>query len=214
ERDIANLLLVAGVLQQRGWDLSRIARVLGTLRSVEGRLQVVEPLGDAGAAHAQPLVIVDYAHTPDALERALLALRDVAQVRGGRLVSVFGCGGSRDRSKRPVMGRIAFEQADEVVLTNDNPRLEDPLESIGQIASGMPQAPRIEPDRAHAILSTIWAAQANDVVLLAGKGHETYQESQGQRVPFDDREWARFALSWQKGLSISTDTRSICPGQL
>ncbi|MDS1142593.1 bifunctional UDP-N-acetylmuramoyl-L-alanyl-D-glutamate--2,6-diaminopimelate ligase MurE/UDP-N-acetylmuramoyl-tripeptide--D-alanyl-D-alanine ligase MurF [Pusillimonas sp. SM2304] len=212
EHNIANLLLVAGVLQQLGWDLSRIARVLGTLRSVEGRLQVVEPLD--GAGQAQPLVIVDYAHTPDALERALLALRDVARTRGGRLVCVFGCGGSRDRGKRPMMGRIASDRADEAVLTNDNPRLEDPLEIIGQIAAGMPRAPRIEPDRAQAILSTVWAAEPNDVVLLAGKGHETYQESQGRRTPFDDREWARFALSWQKGLSISTDTRSIGPGQL
>src|SRR5690606_25824647 len=152
--------------------------------------------------------------TPDALERALLALRDVAQARGGRLLCVFGCGGSRDRSKRPIMGRIAFEQADEVILTNDNPRLEAPMDIIGQIAAGMPEAPHIEADRAQAILSAIWGAQASDVVLLAGKGHETYQELQGQRVPFDDREWARFALSWQKGLSISTDTRHIAAGQL
>src|SRR5690606_11852483 len=103
-----------------------IARVLATLRSVEGRLQVVEALGAAGSAHGQAMVVVDYAHTPDALERALLALREVARVRGGKLICVFGCGGSRDRSKRPMMGRIAHEQADEVMLTNDNPRLEDP----------------------------------------------------------------------------------------
>src|SRR5690606_156931 len=153
-------------------------------------------------------------HTPDALERALLALREVARVRGGKLICVFGCGGSRDRSKRPMMGRIAHEQADEVMLTNDNPRLEDPSDIIGQIKSGMPTAPRVELDRAQAILSSVWAADVHDVVLLAGKGHETYQEFQGGRVPFDDREWARFALSWQQGLSISTDTRSIAAGQL
>ncbi len=214
EHNVANLLLVAGVLQQLGWDLPRMARVLATLRSVEGRLQVVEPLGGAGAANAQAMVVVDYAHTPDALDRALIALRDVAAARGGRLVCVFGCGGSRDRSKRPVMGRIAAERADVVVLTNDNPRLEDPLDIVQQIASGMPRAPQIELDRALAILSSIWTAEARDVVLLAGKGHETYQESHGQRVPFDDREWARFALSWQHGISISTDTRSIRAGQL
>src|SRR5690606_21408147 len=155
-----------------------------------------------------------YAHTPDALERALIALREVARVRGGKLICVFGCGGSRDRSKRPVMGRIAFDLADEVVLTNDNPRLEAPQDIIAQIVSGMPQAPRIELDRALAILSSIWAADTRDVVLLAGKGHETYQETQDQRLPFDDREWARFALSWQQGMSISTDSRSLGKGQL
>lgn len=211
EHNVANLLLVTGVLQQLGWDLSRIARVLAALHSVEGRLQLVEAMG---AAQGHAMVVVDYAHTPDALERALLALRDVARVRGGKLICVFGCGGSRDRSKRPVMGRIAFEQADEIVLTNDNPRLEDPLDIIEQIKSGMPTAPQVELDRALAILSCIWAADVHDVVLLAGKGHETYQEFQGQRVPFDDREWARFALSWQQGMSISTDTRSIAKGQL
>ncbi|MCC2597451.1 bifunctional UDP-N-acetylmuramoyl-L-alanyl-D-glutamate--2,6-diaminopimelate ligase MurE/UDP-N-acetylmuramoyl-tripeptide--D-alanyl-D-alanine ligase MurF [Pusillimonas sp. MFBS29] len=214
EHNVANLLLVSGVLQQLGWDLSRIARVLATLRSVEGRLQVIEPLGLEAASHAQAMVIVDYAHTPDALERALIALGDVAKARGGKLICVFGCGGSRDRSKRPIMGRIAFDLADEVVLTNDNPRLEEPQDIIAQIVSGMPQAPRIEPDRALAILSSIWSADTRDVVLLAGKGHETYQEILDQRQPFDDREWARFALSWQQGISISTDSRSISQGQL
>src|SRR3546814_14257926 len=110
------------------------------------------------------MVVVDYAHTPDALKRALLALRDVARVRGGKLICVFGCGGSRDRSKRPVMGRIAFDLADEVVLTNDNPHLEDPQDIIAQIVSGMPHAPRIEFDRALAILSSIWAADTRDEI--------------------------------------------------
>ena len=214
EHNVANLLLVAGVLQQLGWDLPRIARVLATLRSVEGRLQLVEPIEGVGAAQSQAMVVVDYAHTPDALERALLALRDVAQARRGKLLCVFGCGGSRDRSKRPMMGRIASELADHVVLTSDNPRLEDPMDIIAQIQSGMSGEVMVEQDRALAILSCIWAAEANDVILLAGKGHETYQEFQGVRVPFDDREWARFALSWQQGISISTDTRSIARGQL
>src|SRR5690606_20288414 len=105
EHNVSNLLLVAGVLQELGWGLPRIARVLATLQCVEGRLQVVEaPAGDAASA---AMVVVDYAHTPDALERALLALRDLATARGGRLVCVFGCGGGRDSSKRPIMGKIA-----------------------------------------------------------------------------------------------------------
>src|SRR3546814_222942 len=140
--NISNLLLVAAVLQELGWDLSRVARVLATLRSVEGRLQMIEPLARTGAVRAAALVVVDYAHTPDALERALLALRDVAAVRAGRLVCVFGCGGSRDSSKRPIMGRIAAERADMVVLTNDNPRADDPREIIEQISGGLPCAPR------------------------------------------------------------------------
>src|SRR5690606_34121418 len=128
---------------------------------------------------AGAMVVVDYAHTPDALDRALRALRDVAAVRGGKVVCVFGCGGSRDSAKRPIMGRIAAERADVVILTNDNPRAEAPRDIIDQIISGMPLAPRIEEDRALAILSAIWSAAPEDVVLLAGKGHETYQESKG-----------------------------------
>src|SRR5690606_35306785 len=159
-------------------------------------------------------VVVDYAHTPDALERALRALHDIASARGGKLVCEFGCGGSWDSSKRPVMGRIAAEHADAEILTSDNPRSEDPAGIAAQIIAGMPQAPQVDLERACAILSVIWGASSDDVVLIAGKGHETYQETQGVRVPFDDREWARFALSWKQGLVISTDTRSLAPGQL
>ncbi|MGP1613858.1 MAG: UDP-N-acetylmuramoyl-tripeptide--D-alanyl-D-alanine ligase, partial [Pollutimonas bauzanensis] len=113
-----------------------------------------------------------------------------------------------------IMGRIAATLADSVVLANDNPRMEDPQAIAGQIASGMPRAPRIELDRALAIISAIWTAHASDVVLLAGKGHETYQETKGARLSFDDREWARFALSWRRGLTLSTDSRNIQAGQL
>ncbi len=213
EHNVSNLLLVAGVLQKLGWGLPRIARVLATLRCVEGRLQVVEAVqGDAAPATA--MVVVDYAHTPDALERALVALRDLATARGGRLVCVFGCGGGRDSSKRPIMGKIAAAHADSVILANDNPRMEDPQAIAQQIVAGMAQAPRIELDRALAIMSAIWTADAADVVLLAGKGHETYQEAKGARMPFDDREWARFALAWRRGLTLSTDSRRIEAGQL
>lgn len=212
--NIANLLLVAGVLRQLGWGLGRIARALAVLRPVNGRLQVVEPLGGASNAHPQALVVVDYAHTPDALQGVLLALRPAAESRGGRLICVFGCGGNRDPGKRPMMGAVAARLADEVVLTTDNPRSEDPQAIIDQIAAGMPGQPPAELDRAQAILHAIWHADAKDVVLLAGKGHETYQETNGVRVPFDDRQWAGFALTWQRGQHLSTDTRSIRPGEL
>lgn len=209
--NVSNQLLVAGVLQELGWSLSRTARALAGLRSVEGRLQIVEAEG--GRQVAGPMVVVDYAHTPDALERALQALRSVAEARGGRVICLFGCGGNRDRGKRRVMGELADQLADEVIVTNDNPRDEDPMDIVAEILSGMAQAPHVELDRAVAILETVWAAQSVDVVLLAGKGHETYQETAGRRTPFDDREWARFALSWGGTPAITTDTRVIEPGQ-
>ncbi len=212
--NISNLLLVAGVLRELGWGLGRIARALAVLRPVNGRLQVVEALGGASNARPQALVVVDYAHTPDALERALLALRPAAQSRGGRLVCVFGCGGDRDAGKRPLMGAVAARLADEVLLTTDNPRSEDPRAIVEQIAAGMPGPARIELDRAQAILAAIWHADEKDVVLLAGKGHETYQEADHVRSPFDDRQWAGFALTWQRAQGLSTDTRSIRHGEL
>lgn len=213
EHNAANLLLVAGVLQELGWDLSRIGRVLAGLASVEGRLQGVEPV-DNSQPSALPMVVVDYAHTPDALQRAIAALRGVAAARSGRLLCVMGCGGNRDKAKRPVMGDIASRLADEVIVTSDNPRDEDPASIIQDIVHGMPHKPWVELDRAKAILRAVWSAQPADVILLAGKGHETYQEAKGVRAPFDDREWARFALAWRQGATLSTDTRRIVPGQL
>lgn len=214
EHNISNLLLVAGVLRELGWGLTRIARSLATLHAVPGRLQRIEALGGASSARPQALVIVDYAHTPDALERALGALRGVAQVRGGRLLCVFGCGGDRDHGKRPLMGGIAARLADEVLLTTDNPRTEAPDAIVADILSGMPAPVRVELDRARAILSAIWQADDKDVVLLAGKGHETYQEVQGVRSTFDDRQWAGFALTWERGYGVSTDSRSIQAGEM
>ena len=210
--NVSNLLLVAGVLQKLGWPLSRTARVLAELRPVDGRLQIVET--PAEAASTGPMVVVDYAHTPDALERALEALRDVAQARGGRVVCVFGCGGNRDRGKRSLMGEVAGRLADQVIVTNDNPRDEDPAAIAAEIVSGMERRPVVELDRATAILHAVWSADAADVVLLAGKGHETYQEAGGRRSPFDDREWARFALTWRAGATLNTDSRSMEQGQL
>src|SRR5574343_548433 len=128
-----------------------------------------------------PLVVVDYAHTPDALTHILAALRDVTTARGGRLICVFGCGGDRDPGKRPQMGRIA-QAADQVIVTSDNPRSEDPHAIIAQIVAGMDAsrpAQAIE-DRAAAILAAVKHAGRNDVILVAGKGHEPYQEIKGK----------------------------------
>lgn len=210
--NVANQLLVAGVLRELGWSLSRTSRVLSSLRPVEGRLQIVE--APAAAASGGPLVVVDYAHTPDALERALEALRSVAAARGGRVACVFGCGGNRDRGKRSLMGEVACRLADTVVVTTDNPRDEDPAAIAAEIVAGMHTPPTIELDRSTAILGTIWQARPADVVLLAGKGHETYQEAHGRRTTFDDREWAAFALAWRGAPAIVTDTRAIEPEQI
>jgi UDP-N-acetylmuramyl tripeptide synthase len=140
------------------------------------------------------LIVVDYAHTPDALESALHALRCVAKARGGRLLAVFGCGGDRDRGKRPLMGAIAERLADRVVLTSDNPRSEDPQAILEQIRVAAPGAEVIA-DRSQAIALTILAAHPADVILLAGKGHEPYQEIAGVRRAFSDLAEARSALA-------------------
>jgi UDP-N-acetylmuramyl tripeptide synthase len=145
-----------------------------------------------------PLVVVDYAHTPDALEKVLLALRS-AVATGGNLVCVFGCGGERDPGKRPQMGRIAATLADRIVVTNDNPRGEDPAEISAGIVRGIRETHNrrwaVELDRAAAIANAIGSARPGDVVLIAGKGHERYQETNGVRVPFSDVGHANAALA-------------------
>ncbi len=211
--NISNLLLVAAVLRQLGWGMSRTVRTLGALTPVDGRLEVVEA-PECGSGGSAPMVVVDYSHTPDSLERALIALRDTANARAGSLICVFGCGGSRDPSKRPVMGKIAEKHADRVIVTNDNPRDEDAKSIAQQIIAGMEQKPEVELDRARAILSSIWQASDKDVILIAGKGHETTQEFADRTIVFDDREWARLALMFLKNVSLSTDTRSIESGQV
>jgi len=146
------------------------------------------------------LVAVDYAHTPDALDHALEALRPMVQARGGKLWCVFGCGGDRDSSKRPLMGAIAAKRADHVVVTSDNPRSEKPEAIIAQILLGLPSCETldVQSDRAQAIARTIAKAGAADVVLLAGKGHEATQEIAGVKAPFSDADHARRALQqWQ-----------------
>ena len=190
EFNVSNLLAVLGTLLASEVPLDKAAAVLARLTSPPGRMQA---LGGAGL----PLVVVDYAHTPDALEKALLALRDTAAVRGGRLVCVFGCGGDRDPGKRPLMGEVAARQADTVILTSDNPRDEDPQAILDDIARGAPGAPnvRLIADRAEAITTALAEADARDVVLIAGKGHEAYQEIAGRRLPFSDVECAAAALA-------------------
>jgi UDP-N-acetylmuramoyl-L-alanyl-D-glutamate--2,6-diaminopimelate ligase len=140
-----------------------------------------------------PAVIVDYAHTPDGLDNALAACRPFTT---GRLICVFGCGGDRDRSKRPLMGAIAARLADQVVVTSDNPRTEDPDAILAEVAAGIPsdQTGLVEKDRARAISLAIETAGPDDLVLIAGKGHEDYQILGTVKVPFDDRDEAEKAL--------------------
>jgi UDP-N-acetylmuramoyl-L-alanyl-D-glutamate--2,6-diaminopimelate ligase len=145
------------------------------------------------------MVVIDYAHTPDALEKTLTALRQVADERHGQLWCVFGCGGDRDPGKRPQMGAIA-QMADQVIVTSDNPRSEEPGAIINQVVAGMNlehRASRTQTieDRATAILSAVKNAGKPDVILLAGKGHEPYQEIKGRKMPFSDADHAALALS-------------------
>jgi UDP-N-acetylmuramoyl-L-alanyl-D-glutamate--2,6-diaminopimelate ligase len=138
-----------------------------------------------------PLMVVDYAHTPDALQKVLETLRSIAQSRGGKLVCVFGCGGDRDQEKRPRMGAVAQSMADHVIVTSDNPRTEDPQEIMNMIVAGMSghhnSSVELIADRAAAIMTAVRQAQTHDVVLVAGKGHETTQEIKGKRFDFSDQ---------------------------
>ena len=190
--NIANLLAVAAVLIDAGLTPKDVAERFAGLRSPAGRLEKIG--GDN-----EPLVVVDYAHTPDALESALNALRPVANARGAGLLALFGCGGDRDRGKRPLMGAAAARHADRVILTSDNPRGEDEHAILGDILTGSPQA-EIIADRGEAIRRTVLAAHPADVILIAGKGHEPYQEISGVRRPFSDAMQARAALAARRDL--------------
>ena len=197
--NVSNLLAVLGGLRALGHDLATAVRACAGLHAVPGRMQTVDAPEAAGQT---PLVVVDYAHTPDALEKALEALRPVAQARAGRLVCVFGCGGDRDPVKRPLMGRAAEQGADRVLLTSDNPRSEDPQAILIQILAGLVEPGRavVMPDRRSAIAAAVAGAAVQDVVLIAGKGHETYQDVAGVRTPFSDVDEACAALArWQGG---------------
>lgn len=187
--NVSNLLAVLGAALAQGvaWDAALAA--LRTLTPVDGRMELF------GGQDA-PLAVVDYAHTPDALAQTLAALRPVAEARQGRLWCVFGCGGDRDATKRPLMGGVAERLADDIILTSDNPRSEDPRDILEAIADGMQDRARarLVEDRAAAILYAIKHAATADVVLVAGKGHEATQEIQGKKRPFSDREHVRLTL--------------------
>jgi UDP-N-acetylmuramoyl-L-alanyl-D-glutamate--2,6-diaminopimelate ligase len=184
--NMANALGVLGCLIAYGIPFEQAVQRLQTLPPVPGRM---EQVGD------EPLVVIDYAHTPDALEKVLQALRPIAAQRGGRLVAVFGAGGERDAAKRPVMGAVVARLTDRAVVTSDNPRGEDPLKIISQIENGMENAHEVEPDRARAIETAVSQADRADVILVAGKGHENYQEIAGKRLLFSDAALARAALA-------------------
>jgi UDP-N-acetylmuramoyl-L-alanyl-D-glutamate--2,6-diaminopimelate ligase len=177
--NVDNLLAVAGTLRALGWPLADVAAMLPRLSPVDGRMNRVG--GDAG----KPLVVVDYAHTPDALEQALSSLRAHTP---GRLTCVFGCGGERDRGKRPQMAAIAERGADRVIVTDDNPRGEDGDAIVAGIMEGFAAKDRVEVvrDRAAAIARALAGAGASDDILVAGKGHEATQEVGGVKTPFDD----------------------------
>jgi UDP-N-acetylmuramoyl-L-alanyl-D-glutamate--2,6-diaminopimelate ligase len=189
----SNLLGVLAVLGLSGVALQDAVAALSEVEAVAGRMQLVREPGT-------PLVVVDYAHTPDALEKVLETLRGVLPA-GGRLFCVFGCGGDRDPGKRPLMGEVATRLADYAVITSDNPRSEDPQSIIAAVAAGAHPNYSTEPDRAAAIYRAVNEARQDDIVLLAGKGHEAYQETRGMRLPFDDVNVARELLRRLKGRS-------------
>jgi UDP-N-acetylmuramoyl-L-alanyl-D-glutamate--2,6-diaminopimelate ligase len=186
--NVDNLLAVAGILHALGDASAAIASTLTQLQPIPGRMNRL------GGSAGHPLVVIDYAHTPDALEQALISLREHAH---GRVVCVFGCGGERDRGKRAQMAQIAERNADVVIVTDDNPRSEDGDAIVADIMSGFaqPQTVLVQRDRAAAISRAIGEAGPDDIVLVAGKGHEPYQEVLGVRHPFDDASIARAVMA-------------------
>jgi UDP-N-acetylmuramoyl-L-alanyl-D-glutamate--2,6-diaminopimelate ligase len=182
--NVENVLAAVAAARLLGIEDEAVAQGIASVAGVPGRFQSVDEGQDFD-------VVVDYAHKPGALQHVLRAARELAP---GRVICVFGCGGDRDRGKRPLMGRIVSELADVAIVTSDNPRSEDPLAIIDEIVAGMPAEPVIEPDRARAIGAAIELASADDVVVIAGKGHERGQEVAGVVTPFDDAEVAGEAL--------------------
>lgn len=199
--NVENLLCVIAAMRCLGVPLAVAVQACSDLGAVPGRMDCIEQA-------TQPLVVIDYAHTPDALAKVLLALRPLASGRQGKLWCLFGCGGGRDASKRPLMGAVAASHADVVVLTSDNPRGEKPEQIISQILLGMEGHPgvEVETDRAAAIARSLQRAGSRDVVLIAGKGHETDQEVAGVRHHFSDRSHALGALALRKSADLGQET--------
>lgn len=171
-----NLASCVGLLCANGYPLEKVLQVLAQIRPATGRMDCIMNSG-------KPLVVVDYAHTPDALEKALATLQEI-KPNEAALWCVFGCGGNRDRGKRPLMGAAAVAGADKVVVTSDNPRMENPQDIINDILPAVRQPEKVEADRKAAIEYAVAHAAANDIILIAGKGHETYQDMQGVKHRF------------------------------
>jgi UDP-N-acetylmuramoyl-L-alanyl-D-glutamate--2,6-diaminopimelate ligase len=193
--NVHNWLGVLAALRALGLGLDEAIAACAPVTPVPGRMQRI------GHGRELPMVVVDYAHTPDALDKALSALKPLAAARGARLHVVFGCGGDRDRSKRPQMGAIAARLTDRVILTSDNPRSEAPAQILADIVAGVgAHAHQVIENRAEAIRQAVLGAAQADVVVIAGKGHEDYQEILGVKHPFDDAQQARSALIERAGL--------------
>lgn len=191
--NLSNALAVLSTLIATGIDISDAVRKISSLRSVQGRMEII----DVNGGNA-PMMVVDYAHTPDALQKVLETLKPIANQRQGKIICVFGCGGDRDTEKRSMMGSIAQRLADHVIITSDNPRYEDPQKIMEMIEAGVDRSHNLSiekiVDRASAILSAVKIAKTNDIILVAGKGHETTQEIQGKRFEFSDQVHLRLAF--------------------
>lgn len=202
--NISNLLAVIGVLLASGMTLTQAARLAGELTPVPGRMQTVRATDDNFGDSNKPLVVVDYAHTPDALEKALSTVAAIVP-HNGRLISVFGCGGNRDRGKRPLMGAVSAQYADVTFITSDNPRNEDPLAIMADIEPALKGVKyRAIEDRHQAIYEALNEARAGDIVLIAGKGHEDYQIVGETKHHFSDVEEAREALARWTGRKMES----------
>lgn len=198
EFNLSNCLAVWTVLLAQGLTPIEASRRMSKLSAVPGRMELIR-LNKTQRTEG-PLVVVDYAHTPDALAKVLSALRPIANQRDGKVWCVFGCGGDRDSGKRAQMGKAAQEFADHIVITSDNPRSEDPMSIIAMIQSGMSgdlKGIQVLPDRAAAIMAAVRRADTNDIVLVAGKGHESTQEINGKKFDFSDQEHIRLAAGGQ-----------------
>ncbi|AFZ83879.1 bifunctional UDP-N-acetylmuramoylalanyl-D-glutamate--2,6-diaminopimelate ligase/UDP-N-acetylmuramoyl-tripeptide:D-alanyl-D-alanine ligase [Candidatus Kinetoplastibacterium blastocrithidii TCC012E] len=214
--NISNILLVASVMIAFKVPIHIIPSIVESLSVVPGRLQRVIPISIGECGYPNPTVLVDFAHTADALYNVLNTLNNIARNSNGNLISLLGCGGNRDISKRSEMTKIAIRYSDAVFITSDNPRRENPEDIIQSMLVGIHDKSSlyVESNRALAILLSIYSARDNDIVLLAGKGHECYQEYSNKKVFFDDYQWARLAmlLPFIKGISINT--RSLKEGEL